>query len=123
MALLSNRYHEDRPWGSFDRFTANELSTVKFLHVDAGKRLSLQTHTHRSEFWKVILGTGVASIDGVDHQMNHGDEIEIPVGSSHRLLGGPEGITVLEIALGHFDEDDIHRLEDDFGRVTDTAHG
>jgi mannose-6-phosphate isomerase len=122
MELLTNRYHEDRPWGSFDRFTANELSTVKFLHVDAGKRFSLQTHEHRSEFWKTIAGDGVASINGIDHELNMGDEIEIPVGTSHRLTGGPNGITVLEIALGHFDEEDIHRLEDDFGRVTAAPH-
>jgi Mannose-6-phosphate isomerase len=123
MSLLTNRYREDRPWGSFDRFTANELSTVKFLHVAAGKRFSLQTHTHRSEFWKVIQGTGTATIDEVDHELKMGDEVEIPVGSTHRLTGGSEGVTVLEIALGHFDEDDIVRLEDDFGRITDAAHG
>jgi mannose-6-phosphate isomerase len=122
MSLLSNRFHEDRPWGSFDRFTQNEPSEVKFLNVDAGKRFSLQKHAKRSEFWKTIKGSGVAEVDGVEHQMNMGDEVEIPVGATHRLTGGPEGITVLEIALGEFDENDIVRLEDDFGRVTDTAH-
>jgi mannose-6-phosphate isomerase len=122
MSVLSNRFHEDRPWGSFDRFTQNEPSEVKFLNVDAGKRFSLQTHAKRSEFWKTIKGSGMAEVDGVEHQMNMGDEVEIPVGATHRLTGGPEGITVLEIALGDFDENDIVRLEDDFGRVTDPAH-
>ncbi len=116
MSLLANRYHEDRPWGSFDRFTSNEVSTVKFLHVAAGQRFSLQRHAKRAEFWKTIDGNGVASIDGVDHHMNIGDEVEIPVGATHRLTGGPDGITVLEIALGEFDENDIERLEDDYGR-------
>ncbi|HEV7121345.1 MAG TPA: phosphomannose isomerase type II C-terminal cupin domain [Candidatus Paceibacterota bacterium] len=120
MSLLSNRYHEDRPWGSFDRFTSNEVSTVKFLHVAAGQRFSLQKHAKRSEFWKTIEGSGVASIDGADHPMNRGDEVEIPVGSTHRLTGGPDGITVLEIALGEFDENDIERLEDDYGRAAES---
>lgn len=123
MSLLPNRYHEDRPWGSFDRFTSNEVSTVKFLHVSAGQRFSLQKHSKRSEFWKAIEGSGIASVDGTDHQMNIGDEVEIPLGATHRLTGGPGGITVLEIALGEFDENDIERLEDDYGRVADTAHG
>ncbi|MDB5236915.1 MAG: mannose-6-phosphate isomerase, type [Parcubacteria group bacterium] len=121
MSLLSNRYHEDRPWGSFDRFTSNEASTVKFIRMTAGKRLSLQKHAKRSEFWKVIAGSGIASVDGADREIAVGDEVEIPVGTTHRLAGGPDGITVLEIALGTFDEDDIVRLEDDFGRVADSA--
>lgn len=122
MSLLSSRYHEDRPWGSFDRFTQNETSEVKFLTVAPGKRLSLQKHAKRSEFWKVIAGSGTATVDGTDRMIGIGDEVEIPLGSTHRLGGGPEGITVLEIALGEFDEDDIIRLEDDFGRIADAAH-
>lgn len=123
MSVLSNRYHEDRPWGSFERFTDNEPSEVKFLNVAAGKRFSLQRHAKRAEFWKTIKGSGVAEVDGVEYPMEIGSEVEVPLGSTHRLTGGPEGITVLEIALGEFDENDIERLEDDFGRVTDTAHG
>jgi mannose-6-phosphate isomerase-like protein (cupin superfamily) len=122
MSLLSNRFHEDRPWGSFDRFTQNEISEVKFLNVAAGQRFSLQKHSKRSEFWKTIKGSGMAEVDGVEYPMTMDSEVEIPVGATHRLTGGPEGITVLEIALGEFDENDIERLEDDYGRVADTAH-
>lgn len=123
MALLPNRDHEDRPWGSFDRFTANELSTVKILHVLPGKRLSLQRHAHRSEWWKILTGSGYVEIDGVHREVAVGDEIEIPVGITHRIGADTEVMSWLEIALGTFDENDIERLEDDFGRVTDTGHG
>ena len=117
MSLLHSRYREDRPWGSFDRFLANETSTVKYLHVLPGHRLSLQKHALRSEWWKVVEGSGIARIDGVEHKLSPGTELEIPVGTLHRLTGGTEGITVLEIALGTFDEEDIERFEDDYGRI------
>jgi len=118
MNPLSNREHEDRPWGSFDRFTLNEASTVKIVRVDAGKRLSLQRHQQRSEFWRVIEGTGVARVGDEEIALSMGDEVAIPQGALHRLSGGPAGIAVLEIALGTFDENDIERVEDDFGRGT-----
>jgi mannose-6-phosphate isomerase len=117
MSLLSNHHQEDRPWGSFEQFTLNEPSTVKILHVDAGKRFSLQKHVHRSEYWKVIEGNGIAHINDEERNVGIGDTIEIPAGTLHRLTGGENGISVLEIAFGPFDESDIERLEDDFGRT------
>jgi mannose-6-phosphate isomerase-like protein (cupin superfamily) len=117
MSLLSHRDHGDRPWGSFDRFTLNEPSTVKIVRVSAGKRLSLQKHAHRAEFWRVIEGSGEATVGDEVKEVKAGDEVEIPLGALHRLAGGPDGIAVLEIALGTFDESDIERVEDDFGRA------
>lgn len=122
MPLLTRRYHEDRPWGSFDRFTENELSTVKILHANPGAKLSLQRHEHRSEWWKILEGDGFVEINGEHRNVKTGDEIEIPVGTTHRIGGGEHGIAWLEIALGEFDENDIERLEDDYGRITDAAH-
>jgi mannose-6-phosphate isomerase-like protein (cupin superfamily) len=117
MDLLSHHYSEDRPWGSFEEFTMNEPTTVKILHVSAGKRFSLQKHAHRSEYWKVIEGNGIAQTNDVTREVKVGDEIEIPIGTLHRLTGGENGIKVLEISFGKFEESDITRTEDDFGRV------
>ena len=117
MPLLRNYHHEDRPWGSFDRFTLNEPSTVKILHVLPGLEFSLQRHEERSECWRVIAGSGTAYISDEERAVGIGDEIDIPVGTLHRLKGGPEGISVLEISFGKFEEDDIERIKDDFGRV------
>lgn len=117
MSMLPHRFHEDRPWGSFDRFTSNEPSTVKIVRVSAGKRLSLQRHAKRAEFWRVIEGSGTATVEGAERAVTVGDEVEIPTGATHRLAGGENGIAVLEIAIGEFDENDIERLEDDFGRA------
>lgn len=117
MTLLAYRGHDDRPWGFFDQFTHNEASTVKIIAVAPGKRLSLQTHEHRSEFWHIISGAGIATIDTQEHVAVAGDEFEVPAGTKHRLTAGKEGLKILEIAFGNFDENDISRLEDDFGRV------
>ena len=46
-----------------------------------------------------------------------GDRVLVPAGAVHRLgNSGTEPLRVLEIAFGHFDEDDIERLEDDYAR-------
>jgi mannose-6-phosphate isomerase-like protein (cupin superfamily) len=117
MSLLSNAYSEDRPWGSFERFTLNEPTTVKIVRVDAGKKISLQRHAERAEFWRVIEGSGTAYIADEEREIVLDDTVEIPKGALHRLSGGPMGISVLEIAFGEFDENDIERLADDFGRA------
>ena len=106
-----------RPWGRFEQFVANEPVTVKTITVDAGCRLSLQRHTHREELWHVLDGRADAHVDGADLVLGAGDRVLVPRGAVHRLgNSGTEPLRVLEIAFGHFDEDDIERLEDDYAR-------
>jgi len=119
--LLTNRDHEERPWGSFDRFTLNELSTVKILRVKPGHELSLQTHKRRAEFGRVLAGSGNVTIDTDIHTIQECDEFEIPPGVQHRVTAGADGLTYLEIALGDFDETDEIRLEDDYHRASPGA--
>lgn len=121
MALLSNRAHEERPWGSFRRFTLNEPCTVKVVSVQPLQRLSLQTHARRTEFWHILSGDGEVTIDGDVHQAKVGDEFEVLVGMQHRIAAGPNGLSFLEIALGDFDERDITRLSDDYSRQPSTS--
>ncbi len=90
MTLLAYRGHDDRPWGFFDQFTHNEASTVKIIVVAPGKRLSLQTHAHRAEFWHIISGAGIATVDTQEHTAVAGDEFEVPAGTKHRLTAGKE---------------------------------
>lgn len=115
--ILSHYAKEDRPWGRFERFTNNEPTTVKIITVNPEEQFSLQKHSKRSEFWKIIEGDGIVTIDNVESEANVGDEFLIDVNSSHRAKAGPDGMKFLEIAFGLFDEDDIERLEDDYGRV------
>ncbi|HUY05131.1 MAG TPA: phosphomannose isomerase type II C-terminal cupin domain [Candidatus Paceibacterota bacterium] len=115
--ILPHFAKDTRPWGEFLRFTLNETSTVKIITVDAGQSISLQTHEHRDEFWFVFKGSGVIRIDDTDHEAHEGDHFFCPRGCKHRVSGGPEGTTFLEIAFGEFDENDIERLEDRYGRT------
>jgi mannose-6-phosphate isomerase-like protein (cupin superfamily) len=117
MALLTNRDHEDRPWGSFDRFTLNEQSTVKILTLKPNQRFSLQEHEKRSEFWRIISGSGTVTIGAQELPAEIGSEFEIQPGTPHRLAAGETGLSCLEIALGTFDEHDETRLADDYGRT------
>ena len=117
MEGLAHYEKEERPWGNFERFTLNETTTVKILTVNPEQSVSLQTHEHRDEFWRIIKGTGIVHIDGTDHEARTGDTFWCPRGSKHRIQGGPEGIQWLEIAFGDFDESDITRFEDRYGRT------
>jgi mannose-6-phosphate isomerase-like protein (cupin superfamily) len=109
-------YQEERPWGNFRQFTHNTPSTVKLITVKPNEVLSLQSHTKRSEFWKVVRGGGFVEIDAKKYEVSEGDEYEIPLGARHRMGAGRGGLVMLEIALGEFDENDIIRYEDKYGR-------
>ena len=115
--IKSNIFQIERPWGNFRQFTKNELSTVKIITVKPNEILSLQSHTNRAEFWHVITGSGTVEIGEVKTETTVGDEHEIAIGEKHRLGAGPNGIQVLEIAMGDFDEEDIVHYEDKYGRV------
>ncbi len=117
MEGLTNYEKEERPWGNFERFTLNEQTTVKIISIKAGEAISLQTHEHRDEFWRIIKGSGIITINGKDTTAHEGDEFFPPHHAEHRVEGGPEGLSFLEIAFGYFSEDDIHRLKDKYGRA------
>ena len=111
-------YVEERPWGKFEQFTSNETTTVKIITVKSGEQLSLQTHSKRAEFWRIIDGEGEATIGDEQIPAKEGDELFVAIGERHTIKAGPEGIRFLEIAFGEFDEADINRIEDKYGRTT-----
>ncbi|GAT66818.1 mannose-6-phosphate isomerase [Planomonospora sphaerica] len=108
---------DERPWGGFERYTLNEPTTVKIIDVAPGQRLSLQRHEHRDELWVALDPGAVFEIDGERITPSVGDRVLIRAGQTHRLSSSGPAIRILEIAFGHFDEDDIERLEDSYGRV------
>lgn len=117
MEALTNYAKEERPWGDFERFTLNEQTTVKIVHVKAGEAISLQTHANRDEFWRVLSGSGTVHAGNEEKTANPGDTFFNARGAEHRVEAGPEGLSFLEIAFGEFDESDISRLEDRYGRA------
>jgi mannose-6-phosphate isomerase-like protein (cupin superfamily) len=105
-----------RPWGSFTRFTNNEVSTVKILHIKKGEEFSLQYHKHREEFWKIIKGNPEVIVGDKIENSHEGDEFIIKPMINHRISAPIDDVFVLEISTGQFDEDDIVRIEDKYGR-------
>ncbi|MBX4200056.1 phosphomannose isomerase type II C-terminal cupin domain [Candidatus Parcubacteria bacterium] len=116
MSSPINPYLEKRPWGNFLEFTKNTISTVKILTVNAGEAFSLQSHSGRDEFWYVLSGTGTIQVGEEKFLINKGDNHYIPRGSKHRI-SAHGAVEVLEISLGEFNEEDITRFEDKYGRV------
>jgi mannose-1-phosphate guanylyltransferase/mannose-1-phosphate guanylyltransferase/mannose-6-phosphate isomerase len=107
-----------RPWGSFRQFTENELTTIKIISVNAGNKLSLQYHNNRSEFWVVLEGNPILTIGEERRQAQPKQEFFIPQKTKHRIEAIENNVEILEIAFGNFDESDIVRIEDSYGRIS-----
>ncbi len=115
--------HDERPWGGFTVLDDQPDHKVKRMVVRSGKRLSYQRHTRRAEHWFVVAGSGQVTLDGVTRKVAPGDAVDIAVGVAHRIENsGAADLVFVEVQHGsYFGEDDIVRLEDDFGRVNSSA--
>lgn len=110
---------DHRPWGFYEVLSDQQNHKVKRITVYPGKRLSLQRHRHRSEHWHVIEGLPVVTVDGQEIPLHPGGSVDIHCGATHRIHNPGDGrVVFIEVQRGdYFGEDDIERLEDDFGRV------
>ena len=106
------------PWGRWEVLLDEPAYKVKRITVLPGKRLSYQKHFKRREHWMVVEGKGVVTIDGKDVNLSKGESIDIAEEQAHRMANNDdEDLTFIEIQQGeYFGEDDIVRLEDDYGR-------
>ncbi len=107
---------ETRPWGSFTTFADNEQATAKIITVRTGEEFSLQSHAHRDEFWHIISGNGTIIIGDASSPLVVGADYAVPHDTKHRITAGTENVVFLEISRGEFDENDITRFEDKYGR-------
>ncbi len=110
-------YKEERPWGDFERFTLNEPSTVKIITLNPGEELSVQQHSHRDEEWRILRGLGTVVVGTTKTPVAPGDTFVVLRGQKHQVTSGPEGLQFLEISFGAFNEDDITRFSDKYGRA------
>lgn len=112
-------YEEKRPWGEFITFLQNEQKTpltIKILKVEPNQAFSLQRHQKRSEQWFIVSGQGIITIGEESEPLEIGKTYFIPHDTLHRLEAQAETIVALEISFGEFEEDDIIRVEDRYGR-------
>ncbi|GHC72717.1 mannose-1-phosphate guanylyltransferase/mannose-6-phosphate isomerase [Limoniibacter endophyticus] len=108
-----------RPWGGYSQLQKGDRFQVKRIFVKPGKKLSLQKHHHRSEHWVVVRGTADVTIDDKTVTITENQSVYIPQGSVHRMANpGKIQLEVIEVQTGSYlGEDDIVRIEDDFGRT------
>lgn len=108
---------DEGEWGRATQVARNVPVSVKVVRVHPGGVHSLQVHRRRSELW-VILDLGLrVEVDGHAWEPGPGDEVWIPAGSIHRVTAPGPGGRFIEVSFGHFDEADVTRLEDAYGRV------
>lgn len=113
------REFDQRPWGSYTVLEEASTFKVKRIEVLPGKRLSYQKHSQRAEHWFVVAGTARVTLDGREITVSAGEAIDVPVGAAHRVENpGDEDLIFIEVQRGNYlGEDDIVRLQDDFGRT------
>lgn len=108
-----------RPWGYYQVLSDEDDHKVKRIVVYAGKRLSLQRHKRRSEHWYIVSGKALVTLDDKEISLETDGSVDIPKGALHRIQNiGDEEVVFIEVQTGeYFGEDDIERVDDDFGRV------
>ncbi len=117
---MSEGEFSERPWGNYTVLSDEAQDhKVKRIVVLPGKRLSLQLHAKRAEHWFIVAGTAQVTVDGTVTELAPGQAIDIPMGAAHRIANeGAEDVVFIEVQRGtYFGEDDIVRIEDDFGRA------
>ena len=108
----------ERPWGKYFVIEDEAHYKLKRIEVNSGQRLSYQFHHHRQEFWTIVEGEAVVTLDDKEFDLKYGESIFIPLGSKHRIENrGSELLVLVEVQTGtYFGEDDIVRLQDDYKR-------
>ncbi|MCX7635427.1 MAG: phosphomannose isomerase type II C-terminal cupin domain [Syntrophales bacterium] len=109
---------DHRPWGHYAVLADGEDHKVKRIVVLPGERLSLQRHRRRNEHWFIVKGKGKVTLGDREIDVKAGDAVDIPRGYAHRIANNGEDVLLyIEVQTGdYFGEDDIERLDDDYGR-------
>ncbi|KKU78938.1 MAG: Mannose-6-phosphate isomerase/mannose-1-phosphate guanylyl transferase [Parcubacteria group bacterium GW2011_GWA2_47_7] len=110
-------HREERPWGSFENHAHRDGWHLKVITVHDGKRTSLQHHKHRKETWVVVEGVIAATVGDKEVILPVGGIIVVEPEARHRIHAVSGHAKLVEVSLGFFDEDDIIRHEDDYGRT------
>ncbi|MFT4297862.1 MAG: cupin domain-containing protein [Candidatus Woesearchaeota archaeon] len=109
-------YINKRRWGTENRFIYNTKCTVKILNVLKGEQISVQYHFKRAEFWHVISGK-VKILKGKKwYTAERGTSFWLPKKTVHSVIGIAKESRILEISQGEFQQTDIIRLQDKYGR-------
>jgi mannose-6-phosphate isomerase len=108
-----------RPWGWYETVSEVTGNKIKRIQVTPGQQLSLQKHSQRAEHWVVTKGTAPNTLGDKEFDLTPGQHCDIAMGQVHRLANqSDETVEIVEVQFGSYlGEDDIVRLEDNYGRV------
>ena len=115
-SIIHRRVH--RPWGWYDTIDHGTNFKVKRIHVKPGAALSLQKHEHRAEHWVVVDGVAQVTCGDKTFSLEKNQSTYIPLNEVHRLANMTNNkLEIIEVQTGDYlSEDDIIRLDDDYGR-------
>jgi mannose-6-phosphate isomerase-like protein (cupin superfamily) len=107
-----------RPWGWFETVSEESGNKIKRIGVNPGQQISLQRHHQRAEHWVVVRGTAQVTLDEKVFELSAGGHCDIALGQVHRLANHTDAaVEIVEVQFGSYlGEDDIERLQDDYGR-------
>ena len=108
----------ERPWGWYETISQVPGNKIKRIGVHPGQQLSLQKHHQRAEHWVVTTGTARVTLNDRQFDLQPGEYCDIAIGQVHRLANLTNGpVEIVEVQFGSYlGEDDIVRLQDDYGR-------
>lgn len=118
--MAKEKLISERPWGRFAQYCQNESCTVKIIEVAPMGKLSIQRHKERDELWIALDGGLLATVGDKQILMSPSlkSEVWIPRGTIHSVENRNYEVSrFLEVSFGHFDEEDIERIADKYGRV------
>ena len=111
----------EKPWGSYEVLLDEPTYKVKRIILNPDQQFSLQYHNHRFEYWTIVEGSGIITLKGQTKEKVKscipGDVFHIFPKDLHRASAGLDGLTFIEVQRGQCSEDDIVRIEDDYGRL------
>ncbi len=113
----------EKPWGYEIHWTPDDLPYMgKILHVNAGKRLSLQRHDQKQETWFIMKGRGKVVWDNdagelIETELKYGEGYTCKIGQRHRLVGITD-CDIVEVSTPEIGT--TERLEDDYKRPNET---
>lgn len=106
-----------RPWGNYKILEEeNNAFKIKRINIGHGKKLSYQSHYHRSEHWIILKGLALVTIDDEERLIHAGESVFIKAGQKHRLENpGKIALEIIEVQMGDYlEEDDIIRFDDNY---------
>ena len=111
---------DTRPWGTWEVIAVGKNYIVKRIVVMPGQQLSLQLHHFRDEHWIIAEGTAEVILDDRVFNAPANTPIFIRIGQKHRIANRTQApVVFIEVQTGdNLDENDIVRLEDNYGRVS-----